>query len=73
MAAGSAGTQAVTDFRDYRQRAEQHAPVNTAEEMRAAAQNLLRDGFSDHGIAAALGLDVEAVRRLIGACPECNE
>jgi hypothetical protein len=42
----------------YSFRAKLHAP-KTIEEARAAAQRLLADGYSDHGVAAALGLAVE--------------
>jgi len=56
---------------DYRARAEQHAP-RTVEELRAAAQQMLRDGRGDHTVAQALRLDVAAVRRLVGQCAGCE-
>jgi hypothetical protein len=55
----------------YADRAEVHAP-KTLEESRAAAHRLLEEGFSDHGIAAALGLAVEQVRRMLGECSSCG-
>jgi ParB-like chromosome segregation protein Spo0J len=55
----------VSTESDYLARAEQHAP-KTIEEARAAAQRLLAEGYSDHGIAAALGLAVDQVRRMLG-------
>jgi metal-dependent amidase/aminoacylase/carboxypeptidase family protein len=68
----SAGAQAVTDIRDYLERANRHAP-QSADELCQAARQMLRDGLSDHGVAAALGIDVTAVRRLIAECNGCNE
>lgn len=53
---------------DYRARAELHRP-QTMEGFRDAAQQMLREGFSDHGIAHALRLHPEQVRRLLG--PQC--
>lgn len=49
----------------YAIRARQNAP-NTIEETRAAAHRLIEEGFSDHGFAAALGLAIEQVRRMLG-------
>jgi hypothetical protein len=49
----------------YSVRARQHAP-RTIEEARAAAQRLLGEGYNDYGIAAALGLAVDQVRRMLG-------
>ncbi len=45
-----------------------HAP-RTSDELRAACHELRGRGYSDHGIAAATGLSVEAVRRLLGEAP----
>ncbi len=56
---------------DYAVRAQAHAP-RTFEELQAAAQQLIDDGHSDYGAAAALGLAVEQVRRLIGQCASGN-
>lgn len=42
-----------------------HAP-RTTDELRVACHELLSRGYSDHGIAAATGLPIEAVRRLLG-------
>ena len=44
---------------------DRHRP-RTQEEMRAAVVELRSRGYSDHGIAAATQLSVEAVRRLLG-------
>ena len=49
----------------YSVRAKQHAP-KTIEESRAAAHRMLDEGYSDHGISAALTLAVEQVRRMLG-------
>jgi transposase len=49
----------------YAARAKQHAP-KTIEEARTAAQRLLAEGYSDHGAAAALGVSVEEIRRMLG-------
>jgi hypothetical protein len=57
---------------EYARRAEQHRP-RTPQEVRRAAQEMARDGLGDYSIAAALNLDVVAVRRLIGKCPGCDE
>lgn len=56
---------------DYDRRAAEHAP-QTAEGLRAAALEMLRSGLTDHDVAHVLRLDVNAVRRLIGACPGCE-
>ena len=55
----------------YTVRAKQHAP-KTIDEARVAARQLLDQGYSDHGIAAALGLAVEQVRRMLGECGDCT-
>jgi hypothetical protein len=56
----------------YAQRATQHRPT-TLEDLRATARRMqAEEGYSDHGIAAALGMAVEQVRLLIG-CLECGE
>jgi transposase len=55
----------------YAIRAKQHAP-KTIEEARAAAQRLLAEGYNDHGAAAALGVSVEQIRRMIGECSSCD-
>lgn len=65
-------TTARSTIDAYRERAERHAP-RTVEELRDAARGMLRDGMSDHGVAAALGVDVNAVRRLVGECVGCGE
>lgn len=56
---------------DYRARAERNGP-KTAAELRQAAQQMIRDGLGEHTVAAALQLDVNAVRRLVGSCAECE-
>jgi hypothetical protein len=55
----------------YAVRARQHAP-KTIDEARAAALRLVGEGYSDHGVAAALGLAVEQVRRMLGECAICE-
>lgn len=62
----------MTPQSDYQDRAERFAP-KTIDEIRDAARAMLHDGMSDHGIAAALKMDVNAVRRLIGECAGCGE
>ena len=57
---------------DYAARAREFAPV-TLEELRAAARQMARDGLGEHSIAAALQVDVNAVRRLIGTCSGCDQ
>lgn len=57
---------------DYSRRATEHAPA-TAEGLRDAALEMLRSGLTDHDAAHVLRLDVNALRRLIGACPGCSE
>lgn len=42
-----------------------HAP-KTSDELRVACHELRTRGYSDHDIAAATRLSVEAVRRLLG-------
>lgn len=42
-----------------------HAP-RTRDEMRVAVHELASRGMTDYGIAAATGLAVEQVRRMIG-------
>jgi hypothetical protein len=54
----------------YAARQKQHAP-NTIEEVRAATYRVLDEEFSDQGIAAALALAAEQVRRLLG-CASCE-
>lgn len=54
----------------YSDRARQHAP-RTIEETRQAAHRLLDEGYNDYGVAAALGIAVEQVRRLLGQCEDC--
>lgn len=56
---------------EYMRRAEKHRPL-TVDGLRSEAQRLLREGFSDHGIASALRMNVAAVRRLIGECGDCQ-
>jgi hypothetical protein len=48
----------------------QHRP-KSIDELRLTAKAMLLDGYSDHGIAAALGVAVEQVRRLVG-CVNCE-
>lgn len=55
----------------YRTRAAEHAP-KTAAAIREAARELIAEGHSDHGAATILGLDVGALRRLIGQCVDCG-
>lgn len=54
----------------YAAKATQYRP-KTIQDLRDTAQRMLDEGFSDHGIAAALGVAVEQVRRLVG-CPDCG-
>jgi hypothetical protein len=54
---------------DYRALAELHKP-RTAEGLQEAARDLACRGFSDHGIAHALALDVQAVRAMLAASAE---
>jgi len=57
---------------NYQARADLHRPT-TMEGFRDAAQQMLREGFSDHGIAHALRLRPEQVRRLLGPqCADCG-
>jgi hypothetical protein len=51
---------------DYRQRAELHAPKTIAE-IEHAARQLAASGFGDHTVAHILRLDVNALRRMLGA------
>lgn len=44
---------------------DQHRP-KSRDEMRCAVAELARRGWSDHTIAASVGLAVEQVRRLLG-------
>lgn len=55
---------------DYHERAQRHAP-KTIDEARAAAHQMLAEGHSAYGIASALGLAIEQVRRLLG-CADCE-
>ena len=57
--------------RDYATRSVQHRP-QTIEEMREASRRMLAEGYSDHGVGAALGIAVEQVRRLMGDCGVCE-
>lgn len=45
---------------------DRHRP-QTQEEMRVSVRELAREGLSDHTIASATALSVEAVRRLLQA------
>ena len=65
------GNGAGVNDPELRARAIEHRP-KTFEELRLAIQRMRADGFSDHGIAAALGLAVEQVRRLPGKCRDCE-
>ena len=56
---------------NYAQRRDQFKP-RTVQELRKSAQQMLRDGLGEHTVAAALQLDVNAVRRLIGECVDCG-
>lgn len=56
---------------DYAQHRDQFKP-RTVQELRKSAQQMLRDGIGENTIAAALQLDVNAVRRLIGTCQDCE-
>lgn len=56
---------------EYFKRSVQHRP-QTLKDIREAAQRLLAQGYNDHGVAAALGIAVEQVRRLIGECGACE-
>jgi hypothetical protein len=44
-----------------------------ADDLRAEARRLLRDGLSGYDIAVALNLDPDALRRLLGICEDCDE
>jgi hypothetical protein len=68
--AGLAQSVAMNELDSYADRSRRHAP-KTLEEARLAAQRLVAEGYSDHGVAAALGLAVEQVRRLLG-CVSCE-
>lgn len=53
-------------------RANEHRPKDL-DEARDAARQMIRDGYGDHTIAAALQMSVEQVRRLLGPhCPGCE-
>jgi hypothetical protein len=54
----------------YTERAQLNAP-KSVEEAKSVTQRLLDQGYSDYGVAAAMGLSVEAVRRMIG-CMSCE-
>ncbi len=56
----------------YAARAQEYAPRSIAE-LREAARQMFRDGHGLHSVAAALRLDANAVRRLVGQCVECGE
>jgi hypothetical protein len=47
---------------DLQARANLHRP-QTLEEVRATVRRMLGDGMSDYGVAVALGIAVEQVRR----------
>ena len=47
---------------------DRHRP-QTHDEMRGAARELRDRGYSDHAIAAATGLSVEQIRRMLGWAP----
>lgn len=59
---------------DYAARAATHRP-RTLEEMRSTVRQLLADGYSDYGAAAALQIAVEQARRLAApeTCEGCGE
>jgi hypothetical protein len=44
-----------------------------ADDLRATALQLIRDGLCPRDVAVALNLDIEALRRLVGGCSECYE
>jgi hypothetical protein len=53
-------------------RAELHKP-KTQDGIIAAARDMLRNGLTDYDVARVLRLDVQHVRRLIGAgCQACE-
>jgi DNA-directed RNA polymerase specialized sigma24 family protein len=55
---------------EMRARAIEHAPI----EMSEAIRTLANQGFGDASIAEITGLDVAAVRRLLGPrCEGCGE
>lgn len=58
-------TRSIGGVLDLTALARLHAP-KTTEELRVACHELRSRGYSDHGVAAATGLSVEAVRRLLG-------
>jgi hypothetical protein len=51
---------------EYRQRAELHAPKTTVE-IERAARELAARGLGDHTVAHVLHMDVNALRRMLGA------
>jgi hypothetical protein len=55
---------------EYYARAIEHRP-QTLQALRETAQRMLAEGYTDHGIASALQVAVEQVRRLIG-CSDCQ-
>jgi hypothetical protein len=55
---------------EYRRRAEEHAPKTPAE-VAQSARDLIKQGFSDHTVAAILKLDIDSVRQMIGP-PEAS-
>lgn len=44
----------------------------TAEAMRSAARQMLRDCLSERDVSDTLRLDVNGVRRLVGECDDCE-
>jgi hypothetical protein len=53
-------------------------PITTVEQpradaLRAEAQRLLREGMSARDIATGLNIDLDALRRLLGICEDCDE
>jgi hypothetical protein len=42
------------------------------QDLRAEAQRLMLDGMNSRDIAAALHIDIEALRQLVGICVDCE-
>lgn len=57
---------------DYEKLANLHRPLD-ANQILAEARRLKAEGHSDYGIAHCLRLDVNAVRRMLGQCGDCEE
>lgn len=58
-------TRSIGGALDYRALSELNKPKDV-EGMREAARELARSGLTEHGIAAALKLNVQIVREMLG-------